>query len=147
MKKFLLPALALLIAASACKKTEDSTPAVTMMQLSGKLDATQEVPATSTSTATGTVTGTYNPSTKLLTYSITYSGMAPTSGHFHYSDPRHFNIPGKWLVFSDATHSPITGSLTLSSMQADSLLAGHTYANLHSVAYPAGEVRANLTVK
>jgi hypothetical protein len=144
MKKLLLLTLASLSLATACKK-KDSEPAV--MQLSGTMNAAQEVPAISTSTATATVTGTYNPSTKLLTYSIAYSGLTPNAGHIHYGDPRHSNPAGKFVLFSDPTHSPITGSATLTSMQADSLLAGHTYTNLHTIAYPAGEIRANLTVK
>lgn len=142
MQKYFLPALALL-ALAACKKDD---PAVPAKQLSGTLSGAQAIPAVASS-GTGSVTGTYDPNTMVLTYSVTYAGITPTAGHFHYGDPRHTNPNRIMLLFNNVGTSPITGTATLTPMQADSLLAGRIYANLHTQANPAGELRANVTAK
>lgn len=143
MKKFVLPALALLVAASACKK-DDSTPAATTMQVTGAMTGANEVPAVTTS-ATGNVAATFNTGTKVLTYSVTYSGLTPTAAHFHMGSP---GTNGDHAVeLSNVTTSPITGTATLTQSQADALVAGNMYANLHTAANPAGEIRANLVAK
>lgn len=143
MKKLLLPALALLVTVSACKK-DDSTPAPTTMQVTGTLSGANEVPAVSTQ-ATGNVTGTYNKSTQVLTYTVTYSGLTPTAGHFHIGAPgTNGNVA---ITFPSVASSPITGTATLTDSQRDALLAGNMYANLHTTANGNGELRANVTAK
>lgn len=153
MKKILLAALASLMLATACKKDDPVTPVTTMQQLSGNLSAANSIKPTSASTATGNVTGTYDPSTKLLTYTVTYSGLtgAPTMGHFHYGDPKH--IGSTFITFVNlptGTSGTISGSAPLTATtasQPDSFKLGHVYANIHTSQYPAGEIRANVVVK
>ena len=149
MKKILLFVLTGLALTTACKKDNGSdTPAI--MQVSGTLNAAQTIPNVGSSNGSGTVTGTYDPTTKVLTYSVAYTGITPTAGHIHYGDPRHYSPTGVMVAFdrTKLATSPITGTATLTAQQADSLLAGHTYTNLHTQAHPAdGELRANLTVK
>ena len=159
MKKVLLAALASLTLATACKKDDTTTPATTTMQLSGTLSAANAIKPTSASTATGTVTGTYDPSSKLLTYTLTYSGLtgAPTMGHFHYGDAKH--IGSVFVPFSNlptGTSGTISGSVPLTTTaatstspavsQPDSFSLGHVYANIHTSPYPNGEIRANVVV-
>lgn len=152
MKKVLLAALASLTLATACKKDDTTTP-VTTMQLSGTLSAANSINPTSASTATGTVTGTYDPSTKLLTYTLTYSGLtgAPSAAHFHYGDAKHTGAV--FITFSNVpatTSGTISGSTPLSATtasQPDSFSLGHVYANIHTAQYPMGEIRANVVVK
>ncbi|MGI4821565.1 MAG: CHRD domain-containing protein [Janthinobacterium lividum] len=159
MKKILLLALAGLAFTSACKKDDDNTPAT--MQLSGTLSASNEKQATAvTSAATGTVTGTYTPSTKVLNYTITFSGLSgnPTGAHLHYGDAKHNG--SVWLPFANlpaATSGTITGTTTLTTLtsastptvtsQPDSLTMGHVYANIHTAQYPNGEIRTTVVVK
>jgi hypothetical protein len=148
MKNLFLITLATLAVATACKKDNTNTPAV--MQVSGTLNAASEAPApTGTVTGSGAVTGTYTPSTMVLNYTITYSGlttMPATAGHFHFSAPGKVRPANVFYTFPTTT-SPITGSVTLNSAQADSLMAGKVYANLHTPANPGGEIRANVVVK
>jgi hypothetical protein len=148
MKNFSLIALATLALATACKKDDTNTPAT--MQVTGNLNAASEIPApTVATTGTGTVTGTYNPSTLVLNYTITYSGLTSptaTSGHFHFGKPGKARAANVFYTFT-STASPITGSLTLNPAQADSLLAGRVYANLHTDANKPGEIRADLVAK
>lgn len=141
MKKILYPALACLLLATACKKKEEA-PAT--MQFSAALSGTNEVPAVTTS-ATGNVEGTYDPSTKVLTYTVTYSGLTPTAGHFHMA-AAGANGPVA-VTFTDVSKSPFTGTYTLTQAQADALLAGNFYANLHTRTNTGGEIRANVLPK
>jgi hypothetical protein len=158
MNKFLLLALASLAFTSACKKNDESVPT---MQLSGTLAASNEKQATAVnSTATGNITGTYTPSTKVLNYTITFTGLSgnPTGAHLHYGDAKHNG--SVWLPFTNlpaATSGTITGTTTLTTLtsasapiitsQPDSLLTGHVYANIHTAQYPNGEIRATVTAK
>lgn len=160
MKHVFLPALlAALALTTACKKTSDSaTPAPTptptptsnlaTAQVGGVLTAASEVPGVSTaSSATGSMSGTYDPNTKVLTYTLTFSGLTgnASAGHLHFGDAKHSgpvtipfsNVPA-------ATSGTVTGTATLTQMQADSLTAGRLYANIHTAANAGGEIRANL---
>ena len=160
MKQVLLIALTSLTLATACKKDDTTTPAVTTMQLSGNLSAANSIKPTSSSSATGTVTGTYDPSTKTLTYMLMYSGLtgAPTGAHFHYGDAKHTGAV--FVPFSNlptGTSGMISGTTTLTTAaatstspavsQPDSFRLGHVYANIHTSQYPDGEIRANVITK
>lgn len=172
MKKVLFAALASLTLATACKKDDTTTPVATTMQLSGNLSAANSIKPTSASTATGDVTGTYDPTTKLLTYTLTFKDLTgpPQAAHFHYGDAKHTGdvfIPISNLP--TGTSGTVTGSTTLTTtpavaaqpatattpavpakpmaVQADSFKMAHVYANIHTAKYPAGEIRANVVVK
>lgn len=150
MKNVFLIALAALALATSCKKKDESVPT---MQLSGNLAASNEVPAvTVASSATGTVTGTYVPSTRVVNYVVTYSGLTGpiTGAHFHFGDAKH-RTAAPTLPFPSGMGAPASGSFsgtaTMTAQQADSLLAGRIYANLHTDKNPNGEIRANMTAK
>lgn len=104
-----------------------------------------------TTSATGNLTGTYDKATKVLNYSVTFSGLTPTIGHFHIGAPGVKGPISLTFAFNNATKdgfvSPITGTATLASDQADALLGNAFYANLHTVANPGGEIRADATAK
>jgi hypothetical protein len=143
MKSLLLAALAALTLTTACKK-DDDTPAPAPMQVTGTFSGANEVPAVTTS-ATGNVSATYTKSTKTLNYTVTYSGLTPTAGHFHIGAP---GVAGPVVItFPYLAYSPITGSTLLTQLQEDALLAGNMYANLHTTANPSGEIRANVVAK
>ena len=146
---YLAATLATLTLATACKKKTDDTPAPAMMQLSGDLNATSAIP-TNPSPATGTVTGTYDPTSKVLSYTLTFSGLTgpPTIAHFHYGDPKHKgSIFISFANLPTSTSGTITGTTTLTAAQPDSFKLGHVYANIHTDLYKAGEIRANVVVK
>jgi hypothetical protein len=153
MKKILslLVMLTGMMAATACSdKADDSAPVTAPMTVSGSLTGSQEVPAVTTS-ATGTLTGTYDRSTKVLNYSITFSGLTPTIGHFHIGAPGAMGPVTLPFAFNNSAKtgfvSPITGSATLTSDQVTALLGNMLYANLHTTANNGGEIRADVTVK
>lgn len=150
MKKVILAALASLTLATACKKDDPATPAV--KQVSAALSPANQIPAVTTApSATGTMTGTYDPTSKLLTYSVTFAGLTgnATAGHLHFGDTKH-KTAAPTLPFSGvpaATSGTFSGTATLTQMQADSLTAGKLYANIHTDKNQGGEIRANLVVK
>ena len=152
---FSLVLLTGLAAASACKKSDTSAPTMSTMTVSGVLNGSQQVPA-NPSVATGTLSGSYDKTAKLLTYSVTYYGLTPTIGHFHYGAPGKtgghafslpFNSSSKNNGTLDAYVSPIAATATLTDDQATALLGQAMYVNLHTVTYPDGEIRADVTVK
>ncbi len=80
-----------------------------------------------------------------LSYTVTYSGLTPTAGHFHLGAP---GVAGPIAIqFPYVAYSPITGSTLLTLSQETALLAGNMYANLHTAANTGGEIRANLVAK
>jgi CHRD domain-containing protein len=114
--------------------------------LTSTLSGEAEIPAVTTM-GTGTVDVTYTPATKVLKWKVVYSGLSgPVTGaHFH--GPA---IPGQnagvALPFKGKLDSPIEGQATLTDAQADELLTGKWYVNLHTAANPNGEVRGQVVV-
>jgi hypothetical protein len=132
--------------APACDDDDDNDNQVpsTTVQLQATLNGQQEVPATP-STATGAFTGSYDKVTRVLTYTVTYQGLTPSAGHIHQAAP---GVNGGVIVpFTTLSPSPITGTTTLTEANGDKLLVGETYVNLHTTAFPGGEIRGNIIVK
>jgi hypothetical protein len=107
------------------------------------LKASSEVPPTN-SKGTGTVTATYDTSSKKLTWKGSYSGLTgpATAAHFHGPAPVGKNA-GVAIPISPNT-SPFEGSATLTDKQAQELMAGEWYANIHTAANKAGEIRGQM---
>ncbi len=117
------------------------------MSFTVPLTGAQQVPPVQTS-GSGTANLTFDPSTQVLTWSITYSGLSgpATMAHIHGPAPDGKNAGIEiWLSRrgSEAT-SPITGQATLTPTQAQQLMAGDTYINVHTQAHPAGEIRGQI---
>ena len=139
-----------LAAVSACKKSDFLYPAMSMVTVSGTLNGSQQVPA-NPSVATGTLSGSYDKTAKRLTYSVTYYGLTPTIGHFHIgapgaTGPIAIDLP-KNNAAQDGYVSPIAGVYILTPANAAALVGNGLYVNLHTLAYPAGEIRADITIK
>jgi hypothetical protein len=114
--------------------------------ISAKLSGANEVPAVSGS-GTGMLDASFNKDTRVLTWTVTYSGMTGpvAAGHFHGPAMADANA-GVALGFSGSMDSPIKGSATLTAAQAADLLAGKWYVNLHTAANKGGEIRGQATV-
>jgi CHRD domain len=113
------------------------------------LSGAQQVPPVTTS-GTGTADLTYDPATKVLTWSVTFSGLssAPTMAHFHGAAPAGKNAGVEiWISKKgEAPTSPMTGQATLTDAQAQQLAAGEMYINLHTKDHPAGEIRGQVVL-
>jgi CHRD domain len=125
---------------TACSKKEDTQPANTTTNLTATINGLQQTPPNN-STATGTFTGVYNSGSQQLTYTVVYQGFTPTVAHIHTGAP---GVSGSVAIpFANLT-SPITGTVTLTSEQADNLLNNRMYVNMHSMAYGNGEIRGDI---
>src|SRR4051812_7664764 len=66
----------------SCSKDDNPGPPSTKVAFKATLNGAQETPPNA-STATGEANGTYDTKTKVLTLTITYTGITPTVGHIH----------------------------------------------------------------
>ncbi len=102
-----------------------------------------------TTPATGSGWAVMNASRTQINYTFAYAQLSGrvTVAHFHYSKAGLRNpAPTQSIIVSDTSSSGyVTGSWTgLTAAQADSLLSGSVYINLHTAANPAGEIRAQV---
>jgi hypothetical protein len=118
--------------------------AADIVALTGKLSGASEVPGNA-SAGTGTLEATLDTKTKVLKWKVDYAGLSGPAGagHFHGPAPAGQNA-GVALGFKGSAESPITGEATLTPEQVDALLNGQWYVNLHTKAYPGGEIRAQV---
>ena len=127
---------------SSCTSDDDGTvisPGTTTF--TATLNGSNEVPPNA-SAATGTARLDFNNSTKMFTLTTTFTGLTPTDAHVHkgavgVSGPAVFPL-------SDLT-SPIeyTSGVLTTEQEAD-LKANIYYINIHTAAYPDGEIRGQL---
>ncbi|WP_294964029.1 CHRD domain-containing protein [uncultured Flavobacterium sp.] len=128
--------LFLLFIGISCSNSYDDNSSPVMVTFSATL-----APATGvTSTASGSATLTLNKTAKTFAIKVNYSGLTPTHGHIHAADGT-IVIP-----FSDESvaTSPFTVSGSITDAQITELMANHYYVNLHTVAYPNGEISGTL---
>jgi CHRD domain len=122
-----------------------AAPVSFQVQLSGS----QQVPAVQTD-GSGTADLTYNPSTRMLRWSISYSGLSGPVLMAHLHGPA---AAGKdagvqvWLTKKgSAAGNPITGEAKLTAAQAKMLREGELYINVHTKANPKGEIRGQVVM-
>ncbi len=117
------------------------------ISFSVELTGAQEVPAVQTA-ATGKADLTYDPDTRMVTWSVGYSGLSSpaTMAHFHGPAAAGANGPVTLWLSKHGTppDSPITGSATLTPEQATQFMAGQWYVNVHSKDHPPGEIRGQV---
>jgi hypothetical protein len=174
MKKILLTTmigfLVILVACngSGSKTTSDSTktdsPAVANdngMAATSNVTTKTEFPMTpdqevppNKSSASGTADVTYNKDTKMLTYTLSWSGLTgkATMAHIHGTAPRGTNAGVKHdltNVLKKETSGSFTDSVKIdaSDIKEDSLLSGFYYFNIHTPANPGGEIRGQIEFK
>jgi len=106
------------------------------------INAAGEVP-TNASTATGTATLTFNANTKIFTVNIQFAGLTATAAHIHKAA---VGVNGPVVFgFSTPITSPINyTSAALNVTQEADLNANLFYVNIHSAAFPGGEIRGQL---
>jgi hypothetical protein len=133
--------ISLLLLSGSCKK-EKADPSTEILFSNIAITGAQEAPNPVSTNASGTFNGTFDTDTKVLTYTISYSGLTPTAMHFHKGA---VGVAGPVVIPISNAASPISGSTpALTAEQETDLLAGNWYVNIHSQAYPGGEIRGQL---
>jgi hypothetical protein len=164
------------VALAACGSDSTTTPPVSkIVNFTATLSPENEPSVVGNPTGSGTFTATLDTSTNVFTYNFTFTGLTgpATLGHIHGPftpggtatsagvilnfDPA--STPGATFVgFKTAPTGTGSGTVTLNSslqltttINGDSLrkllLAGLTYANIHTATNGGGEIRGQITKK
>lgn len=119
----------------------DSDPTPVIVTFNATLNGSSEVPD-NTSTATGTAVLLYNKTSKIFTLTVNFSGITLTDAHIHKGA---VGVDGGVIFpISDLTSPMNYTSMTLSAEQEADLMANLYYVNLHTAAFPGGEIRGQL---
>lgn len=132
----------LLISFISCSKSDPApappNPNVTFL---ATLNGASEVPANA-SAATGSATLTFNTTTKIFTVTVTHNIATPTAGHIHKAAA---GANGGVVFGFTSPVSPISfTSVALDATQEADLNANLYYVNIHTGAFPGGEIRGQL---
>lgn len=133
----------------SCSKSSNVMMIPVTSTYTATLSGANETPPNA-STATGSATFTYNPTTFILSGSVSFSGFttATTEAHIHMGA---VGVAGNVIFTIEATGpftSPISyTSPALTTSQAADLAAGNYYVNIHTTAFPDGEIRGQLLLQ
>lgn len=128
----------------SCEKDDDPPPPdPNVIFKATTITGAQEAPTPNASAATGTATLTFNTTTKIFTLNITHTIATPTNGHVHKGA---MGVSGGVIFpFVAPFTSPINyTSPALDATQEADLFANLYYVNIHTAAFPAGEIRGQL---
>ena len=106
----------------------------------------QVIPS-NTSIATSTVQVTVDRNTGAVTVAGSFTGLTAeaTVAHIHGPAPAGQSAdPLITLTVPQTVSGTITGAGTMSNVQMSDMLGGQTYVDVHSDAYPDGEIRAQI---
>lgn len=115
-----------------------------MVDLKADLKASDEVPPNE-SKGTGSVTATFDTDSNKLSWKGTISGLigTVTAAHFHAAEVGRNGAVAVPIMGADK--GSFEGSATLTDTQAEDLIAGRWYVNIHTTTYKAGEIRGQVT--
>lgn len=108
------------------------------------LSGENQVPPVDTA-GTGNLVAEFDTDTLTLSWTVTYDNLTgpPTAAHFHGPAELGVNAGVAIGLPGDLT-SPIMGEAVLTEEQAGFLLSGLFYLNIHTGAFPAGEIRGQV---
>ena len=137
-------AIILILGINSCDKYDDVPYPPTLnpnIVFKATMNGAQEAPATP-STRTGTATLVYDSIAKVYTLTVTHNVPTPTNGHVHKGA---IGVSGPVIFPFASFTSPINyTSPKLDATQEADLKANLYYVNIHTTAYPAGEIRGQL---
>lgn len=101
------------------------------------------------SPATGSFIGTFDNVSKVLSFTMTWSGLIGNTTAAHIHGPAGTTTNGPVLIGfiglpTGATSGVYSNSYVLTALQESWLLSDSLYVNLHTNVFPGGEIRAQL---
>lgn len=148
MKTFFYKTYALILLFLICLGFGSSVQA-TVYPFNVAYSGANEVPSNG-STATGTISGTYDDATNTISYTINFSGLSDSTTAAHFHGPAIPGVSAGVLYAHDGFPVGVTSgslgpiNLVISDTAEMYLLAGLVYSNIHSEAFPGGEIRAQI---
>ena len=133
-----LSALVVLVVAAACK------PALTPTTFEIALTGSQEVPPNA-STAVGTANVTVVGNRLAIDGAWDGFGIVDPGAHVHGPGAAGVNAPILFELSYDNASRTFEGTFTMNADQMAYFLADELYVNLHSAAYPGGEIRGQIS--
>jgi len=129
-----------------------SPAGATIINVSASMDCAQANAGAGTCAAGGTGTGTalltYNDTSGDLSWNVTWSGLSGTTTVAHFHGPalpnQNAGVQVDFLSLGGGLN-PSMGTTAITSAQGTDLLAGLWYVNVHSTAFPGGEIRGQIT--
>jgi hypothetical protein len=145
---------AFLLSISSCEKDEQKKIQTDFSKTGIVLSGAQETPS-NPSAATGSMDVFYTRETRILTYSVKWSGLTgnPILMHIHGLAPTGFaaNVVQTILSAANPTTFPAnngkySGTLLVDGVvvKEQDLLNGLYYMNIHTPTYPGGEIRGQI---
>jgi hypothetical protein len=119
--------------------------------ISGDASGSQMTPSVAAS-GTGTISGTYDSNTKVLTYTSNWSGLSgpPIAGGFYDGASGAVGVavgaPWPFDPGMSATGS-LSGTMTLTTSQANQLTSGNWYYSYGTAANTTGEIRGQISAE
>ncbi|MGE5490772.1 MAG: CHRD domain-containing protein [Actinomycetota bacterium] len=147
----------ILITATVLVSLAASAHATVIFSGGGTLTGAQEVPphavpGMGTAKVTVDDANDLNPNTNRLSWDVVFSNLTTnfTAAHFHGPARPGMNAPVKVPITSSLLGAPGTsgelkGSANISAADYRQLAQGLWYANIHTVRYPDGEIRGQIT--
>jgi hypothetical protein len=103
-----------------------------------------EVPPNDTK-GSGSLTATYDTTSKVLTWTATFSGLSGPAVAAHFHGPADKGVNAAVIVpQTGGLESPMKGQATLTDAQAAEFVAGKWYYNIHTAANKGGEIRGQM---
>ena len=140
----LLTAMAVMIVFVA----SSTVASAAVWSLAATLDGLQETPPNG-SPGSGFASLTLDDVSGLVTVtSGSFFGLVAPASAAHIHGPAPVGVAAGVLIglsVPPATSGPISGSGTLSAPNVSAMLGGLTYVNIHSSAFPGGEIRGQIT--
>ena len=143
---------------SSCERDAEQKKTTDYQKKAIPLTGAQETPATPT-TGLGNMDVFYSKETRVLTYTVTWSGLTGpvTAMHIHGLAPAGFaaGVVQNIITASNGLATPgaaygITGKFSGNffvdgvAVREEDLLNGLYYINIHTAAYPNGEIRGQI---
>src|SRR6478736_1291246 len=131
------------LAALACTVVLATPTLAATINLKADLKSSNEVPPVD-SKGSGSVTAAFDTASKQLSWKGSVTGLSgpATAAHFHSAES---GKNGAVVVpIAGADKGSFEGSATLTDAQAEELMAGKWYVNIHTAANKAGEVRGQV---
>lgn len=137
----LLGVIIFLSVLNACGKDDAPPPPNPNITFKATLSGAQESTPTG-STFTGDATLTFDSVTKIFKVTVNHTVTSPTNGHIHKGA---VGVSGPVIFPFASFTSPISyTSAALDAAQEADLRAGLYYVNIHTAAFPGGEIRGQL---